>query len=141
MSHIVRAQSTAIRNPDLKLLQQAASIVARQFEGGEIRDYYLTYGGYRRANRRTPSTHLGIFTHALHHGVGLSLDRQTRALLFVGDPWGAEDEWEKLTAQVQQTYIGLVAAFAFQQMGWTAEIQEGVEEGELVVVGTGAAYA
>ena len=132
MSQILRAQSTMIKTPDLELLRQAVGIVAQQYEDGQVKDYYLTYYG----RRRIPSTHLAIFTKALHRGVGLTLDRQTKTLLFVGDPLGANDEWNTTINQLQQTYIALLSVRACQQLGWTNEVME-TEEGELVIIAGG----
>jgi hypothetical protein len=120
MSHIARYSSVA-------------EIVAKQYEGGRVLPYYLIYS----RQRRTTSTNLAIYTKALHRGVGLSVDQATTALVFVGDPYGAQQEWTDLINQVQQTYIGMLAMIAYQQIGLNAEILEG-EEGTLIIKGSEA---
>ena len=131
MSHIARFKSTAIKNPIIEVLTQAAHIVAQQYEQGEVRDHYYTFS----RSRQKPTTGLSIFTRDLERGVGLSVDQETKALVFVGDPYGAKSQWAVLVNQVQQTYFGLLATIAFQQLSLTVDLAE-EEDGTLVVVGT-----
>jgi len=49
MSHIVEAK-TKIKNPDRTLLRQAVEIVAGQYPGGKLQDYYYTYEHWRRSS-------------------------------------------------------------------------------------------
>src|SRR5712691_9659144 len=120
VSHIARYASTAIKNPNLEVLRKAAEVVVGLHEEGQILDHYYSYYGHRQEL----STKLAIRTRILNRGVGLSIDARTKALVFVGDPYGVQVEWRELINQVQQTYIGLWAAEAIRQIGWDPQIEE-----------------
>jgi hypothetical protein len=128
MSHIYTAQ-TKIVNPQMELLRQAVEIVARQHQGGEVKSVYLDY--YRRTHR--PSTGLALYTAQLHRGIGLTIERETGALSFIGDSWGVIQAYEQAQQEIIQTYTSLAVVQALTQMGYTPQAEEA--EGQVAIRG------
>ncbi len=128
MSHIVQTKTT-LKHPNAELLQQAVALVAQQHQG-HVSDTYLNY--YRQAQR--PSTGLALFTPTLHRGIGLDLDEQG-TLVFSGDPWGVQQEFERIQQEIVQSFVSLATMQVFGQMGYTARAEE-LEPGKIAIRGT-----
>jgi hypothetical protein len=126
MSHIVEAKTT-IENPDIALLRQAAELVAQQHSGGRVADHYLTYYGDRK------STTLAIFTRTMHRGIGIIV-KSNGELVFEGDPFMVEEQFEGIQQQLVQTYVSLATMQALQMMGYQTTVEEG-QEGQLILTG------
>lgn len=127
MSHIVEAK-TAIVDPNMELLRQATELVAQQHQGN-VQSYYIDWG------RRRHTCPLAIFTNDLIRGIGITIDQTTKALTFVGDPYGVGELYSRVSQEVLQMYVSLATMRALSEMGYTAQALEGEQAGQVVVQG------
>jgi hypothetical protein len=128
VSHIVQSK-TAIQNPNGALLRQAVELVAQQRQG-RLGDTYQDY--YRHLKH--PSTGLALFTPTLHRGIGLDLDQQG-TLIFTGDPWGVQQEFDQVQQEIIQSYVSLATMNVLAQMGYTAQAED-LGQGKIAIRGT-----
>ena len=129
MSHIVQAK-TAIRNPNMSLLRQAAELVAQQHEGGQVS---ATYQNFSRETQY-PSTGIAISTRRMWRGIGLDVSQEDGALVFTGDPWAAEAEFALLQQEIAQTYTSLAVIQALSSMGYSSDVNA-EQDGRIAIRG------
>jgi hypothetical protein len=130
------------QHPAMKLMRQAAALVARQY-GGEIKPYYCNYWGQEQQANTGLALHIPprsdkTYGQALPRGIGLVVDPQTGALKFRGDPWGVDQHfYAQVQKQMIQKYTALSHAAVLRQMGYQVALQEEANQIQI----TGVAYA
>lgn len=147
MSHIIRVQMRIVQPQDevmrqvfRDLLQQTveAIVAQHQNEAAFQRSYYLDW------NRRRHEVNTGyaIYTNTLTRGIGLNITDGTNALVAVGDPYGVQEVFEEMQAEIEQTYLGFAGQWVIlNRVGLASEFQEDAS-GTLVVKARGVtAYA
>jgi hypothetical protein len=127
------------------LFQTIEAVVAQhQEEGAFHRPYYLGWNGRHDNPRSHCQTNTGyaIYTNNLVRGLGLNINEETNALVAVGDPYGVQDIFDDMRADVEQTYLGFAGQWVvLNRVGLASEFQEDAT-GALVVKARGVtAYA
>ncbi|GCE15069.1 hypothetical protein [Tengunoibacter tsumagoiensis] len=135
-------QQALAQHPCMKLLHQAALLVARQYDG-ELLPYYYTYFGQERLANTGLAVHIPVRAgkpegEALPRGIGLIVDEQTGELKFLGDPWGVDEHfYQKVQHAIVQNYTVLAHMAVLQHMQYQVSTQQ-IDEHIAI---TGGSYA
>lgn len=115
MSHIA-SYDTQITNVDQPLLLQVMSYVASLL-GGRVTDSVSEYNN--RADKRVLAA---ITTPKLKSGIGVEV--VNGKLVFVGDSYGKQEEFNRVKNKILDTYYGSILAKTLPSMGFKVTVKD-----------------
>lgn len=115
MSHIA-LYDTQVTNVDQPLLLQVMNYVAGLL-GGKVTDSVSEYN-----NRADKKVIAAITTPKLKSGIGVEIINGK--LMFVGDSYGKQEEFDRVKNKILDTYYGSVLAKTLPPMGFKVTVKD-----------------